>query len=178
MFGYKESYLKDCQLLIGKVKYVAESWDWVEKPTKSNTLIAGSSLLDADFVTLRGLRLWGRYQIGETTGFSYFHLGIGTQRGLKGDVCRLDVHPFHERSHKDRIHGILKGPHFHCGDCSRKVDVEGKQHRVHAIHPDFEIENLDRWIALFKERARVLASKNHDIVSPPVEHDLFGPRLQ
>lgn len=174
MLSNKDVYLQDCLELCNRIKYVAESWEWQPKPSKSSQLVATSSLLDENLQTVRGVILYGRYHIGEDTGFEHIHLGINLTTGLKSSICGLDVHPPHERSHFDVVHKSVYGSHFQIGD-HRKVCVH--QHKVYPITPDFEIANLSKWIELFKEKARVIAHNGCDITAPQVNLDLFGPSL-
>lgn len=177
MFTTRLKYLEDCRRLLSRVKYVAEEWEWLEKPNKSNTLVAVSSLLDEQLVIIRGLVLYGRYQLADDTGFQYFHLGINMNTGFKARVCGLDVCPTDVISHRDRIHGAMSGPHFHIGDAHRRVHPDGRQHEVQELAPDFAIDNLDQWIALFKEKATVHAKDGADITAPDLGKDLFGLKL-
>lgn len=174
MFLDKATYLNDCIEFCKSKKYVAEPWDWQDKPNKSGQLVATSALLDENLATVRGVRLYGRYHLGEDTGFEYIHFGINLMSGFRSRVCGLDVHPEFERSHTDALHKHVYGPHYHVGD-HKKVGLN--QHRVVPISPDFLIDNLPRWIEIFKENARVLVHNGRDVVAPPLDRDLFGPNL-
>lgn len=172
MFIDKTTYLDECARFCETIKYVAESWDWQDKPNKSGQLVATSSLLDENLVTIRGLRLFGRYHLGRDTGFEYIHLGVTLSSGFRSRVCGLDVHPDFERSHFDTVHKNIYGPHFHIGD-HKKVSVH--QHSVFPVPFDFEIDNLPRWVDLFKEKARVFAHNGNNVSAPPLDRDLLGP---
>jgi len=173
-FETKDTYLRECQEFCERRKFVAERWEWQEKPNKSNELVAVSALMDENYQTIRGMRLFGRYHLGEDTGFEYIHLGVNLSSGFRSRVCGLDVHPDYERSHFDVVHKSIYGPHFHVGDCS-KVSVH--QHSVIAIANDLGIDNLPRWVEIFQEKARVLAHNRNDMAAPPLERDLLGSLL-
>lgn len=174
MLDDADNYLRDCMTFCNTAKYVAEHWDWEDKPSRSGYLVATSPLMDSDWSTIVGVRLYGQYHVGEDTGFEYLHLGINLAGGLRARICGLDVHPAHERGHFDKVNRNVYGPHFHWGDC-KKLDVS--QHRIVNLHPDFDVGNLERWIKIFKEKARVIANNNYDVTVPPMERDLFGPIL-
>jgi hypothetical protein len=148
--------------------------EWQEKPSKSTELVATSVLLDENLATIRGMRLFGRYHLGEDTGFEYIHLGINLSSGFRSRICGLDVHPEFERSHFDAVHKSIYGPHFHLGDCSK---VSLHQHHVSTIANDFGVDNLPRWVEIFKEKARVLSHNKNDMSAPPLERDLLGSIL-
>lgn len=173
-FNNKDTYLDECRGFCERRKFVAERWEWQEKPNKSGMLVATSALLDENYETMLGIRLYGRYHVGEDTGFEYIHLGVNLSSGLRSRICGLDVHPQFEKSHRDPIHKKIYGPHFHVGDCS-KLSVH--QHSVQTIANDLGIDNLPRWVEIFKEKARVLAHNDNDMVAPPLERDLLGSLL-
>lgn len=173
-FNNEETYLEECRDFCEKRKFVAEQWDWQEKPNKSHMLVATSALMNENFETIRGMRLYGRYHLGEDTGFEYIHLGVNLSGGFRSRICGLDVHPEHERSHFDALHKSVFGPHFHIGDCS-KVSLD--QHSVLKVTNDLGIDNLPRWVEIFKEKARVLAHNQNDMVAPALERDLLGSLL-
>lgn len=174
MFENKDTYLEDCRSFCDTRKFVAERWEWQEKPNKSSELVATSALLDEKLETIRGMRLFGRYHLGEDTGFEYIHLGINLSSGFRSRICGLDVHPEFERSHFDLVHKAIHGPHYHVGDCG-KVSVH--QHCVVKVANDLGIDNLPRWLEIFKEKARVLAHNDNDMTTPPLERDLLGSLL-
>jgi hypothetical protein len=174
MFTNKDSYLDECRAFCAQRKLLAESWDWQPKPTKSNELVATSSILDENQVSIRGLTLFGRYHLGTDTGFEYIHLGVTLSSGFRSRICGLDVHPDFDRSHFDSLHKNIYGPHFHVGD-HKKVSIH--QHSVVTMVNDLGIENLPRWVEIFKEKARVVAHNRKDIVAPPMERDLLGQIL-
>lgn len=174
MFNHADSYLRECQEFCEVRKFVAERWEWQEKPNNSTELVATSLLLDENLVTIRGLNLFGRYHLGEDTGFEYIHLGVNLSIGFRSRICGLDVHPDFERSHFDVIHKNIYGPHFHIGDW-KKVSVH--QHSVTSIANDLAIDNLPRWVEIFKEKARILAHNTNDMDAPPLERDLLGSLL-
>lgn len=173
-FNNKDTYLDECREFRDRRKFVAERWDWQEKPNKSQMLVATSALMDENYETIRGMRLYGRYHIGEDTGFEYIHLGVNLSSGFRSRILGLDVHPEFERSHFDSIHKNVYGPHFHLGDCNK---VSLNQHSVSTIANDLGIDNLPRWVEIFKEKARVLAHNGNDVVAPPMERDLLGSML-
>jgi hypothetical protein len=174
MFTNKDTYLDECRAFCAQRKFVGESWDWQPKPSNSNELVATSAILDENLVSVVGVRLFGRYHQGEDTGFEYLHLGIILNGGFRSRICGLDVHPDFERSHRDPIHKSVYGAHFHFGDY-KKISMH--QHSVAAVSNDFGIENLPRWVEIFKEKATVLVHTKYNIAAPPMERDLFGQPL-
>ncbi|QOI03387.1 hypothetical protein D5S10_05525 [Pseudomonas savastanoi] len=160
----KESWLDDCRSWCKQIKFLAESLEWIEKPSHSGWTEATSLLLDERRVTIPHLYFKGEYQAGRmgervTYGLMY------KEGKEKRRVFMLEVWPPHERSHRFKDGTPLFGPHIHLGDYRLE---ETTRHVRSSITGATE----RAWVDRFVRHARINSGRGS--LTAPFGNDLFG----
>ncbi len=109
------SWILQCATWCKQVKFLNEELVWVEKPSRSDYLLATSTLLDERKQVIPYLSFKGEYRPGKygdqmSYGLMYRH-GRESRR-----VFMLEVYPTHIRSHVEPDGTEMFGPHIHLGD--------------------------------------------------------------
>lgn len=149
-----------------KIKHLSENIVWLDKPYKSGSLIAISSLEDSMGVSIPNLYFKGEYSIKKFCEVSSFGL-MYTDGSTKYRVFMLEIYPDHVRSHYDKKKKEeIFGPHIHLGD-------EKLQQITKKVYSKLNNSDLNRWIYRFNRHARILSNGNK-YIKPPFDNDLFG----
>lgn len=109
------SWVSNCRAWCKEVKGLSEPIEWVEKPSRSNYLLATSGLLNAKGVTIPHLIFKGEYRIckhGDILSYALMYRHAGELRR----VFMVEIYPLHQRSHIEPNGVEFFGPHMHLGD--------------------------------------------------------------
>jgi len=158
------SWKKQCQSWCKDIKSLGEQVIWVEKPSRSNYLIATSKLLNAQGSTIPHLEFKGEYRMARHGHIISYAL-MYTHGGEKRRVFMLEVYPQHVRSHVERDGTAFFGPHLHLGD--ERFEQVSKQviDRVgNAFH--------QRWLEKLQRHTKVLNS-SLGLLEGPMGSNLF-----
>ncbi|EHN65102.1 hypothetical protein [Comamonas testosteroni] len=109
------SWIAQCQIWCKDIKGLGEEVVWVEKPSRSNYLLATSKLLNAQGVAIPNLEFKGEYRIGRHGNIISYALMYRHGKELRR-VFMVEVYPQHVRSHIEPNGTPFFGPHMHLGD--------------------------------------------------------------
>lgn len=109
------SWVAQCQTWCKDVKNLGEPVVWVEKPSRSNYLLATGSLINSQGATIPHLEFKGEYRIakhGDIISYALMYKHATQQRR----VFMVEIYPQHIRSHVEADGTPFFGPHMHLGD--------------------------------------------------------------
>lgn len=109
------SWVVQCQAWCKDVKNLGEPVVWVEKPSRSNYLLATGKLVNSQGVTIPHLEFKGEYRIakhGDIISYALMYRHAKQQRR----VFMVEIYPQHIRSHVEEDGTTFFGPHLHLGD--------------------------------------------------------------
>lgn len=113
--GVEMSWIAQCQTWCKEVKGLAEPVTWVEKPSRSNYMLATSGLVNSQGTTIPHLEFKGEYRIakhGDIISYGLMYKHAKQQRR----VFMIEIYPAHQRSHIEPNGTPFFGPHMHLGD--------------------------------------------------------------
>lgn len=114
-FGGKMLWITQCQTWCKDIKGLAEPVVWVEKPSRSNYLVASSKLVDAQGVVIPHLAFKGEYRPARHGDIVSYALIYRHGKELRR-VFMVEIYPGHVRSHVEPDGTSFFGPHLHLGD--------------------------------------------------------------
>lgn len=159
------SWIAQCQAWCKDVKGLSEPVVWVEKPSRSNYLLATSGLLNSQGATIPHLEFKGEYRSakhGDIVSYGLMYKHASQQRR----VFMVEIYPSHQRSHIEPDGTPFFGPHMHLGD--------ERLEQISKMVFDRVGNTFSRWWLEKLKRHTKIHDTAHGTLVGPLGDDLFS----